>query len=307
MSICAIISFYGCEILAGSQLGQSEWIYQFLVGCGINEGVIFEAGAASPNSISNSEVFRNNGYKVLLCEANEELYEEWNSVDNSRLTIVNNRIKYDRKGLEELLHELQAPFSLEALFLDIDGGEYQLLEGLDCFRPKLICVEYDNAYPLNIDYIPLRTRHGMQQASSLAMFKLMRSKGYKYLKSFFQDHIFIAEEFVSQHLDTIDRMGVKYGDELFFDEAPKHLYNLSAVCVNQSEGSGDAGINFYSWQLRNLISSEYLLDAKNFYCHLCASFDALIPQVETRGDAYFSQYMNALETFRSSYLWLVRC
>lgn len=290
-----------------SQFGQSEWIFQFLAVCGINEGVVFEAGAASPHSINNSSIFRRNGFRALLCEANEKTYEEWKGVDRSCLTIVNKRIDYGRRGLERLLDELQAPFSLEVLFFDIDGGEYQLLEGLDSYRPKLICVEYDNSYPLSIDYVPSRTRHGFQQASSLAMFKLMRSKGYKYLKSFFHDHVFIADEFVEQHSDSIERSNIKYGDDLFFDEAPKHLYQLNAVCASQAEGSGAAGIDFYEWKLRNLISSECLVDAKNFYCHLCASFDALIPLVRSRGDAYFSQYVTALESFRSSYLWLVRC
>ena len=157
-----------------SQFGQSEWIFQFLVTCGINDGVVFEAGASSPHRINNSSVFRKNGFRALLCEAEKNVYDEWQDVDSDCVNIVNKRIDYDRKGLERILDELQAPFSLEVLFFDIDGGEYQLLEGLDSYRPKMICVEYDNAYPLNIDYIPLRTRHGFQQASSLAMFKLMR-------------------------------------------------------------------------------------------------------------------------------------
>ena len=59
---------------------------------------------------------------------------------------------------------------LDVLFLDIDGGEYQLLNGFianEC-RPKIICVEYDNTFPLSIDYVPTKYRH---QASSIAFYK----------------------------------------------------------------------------------------------------------------------------------------
>lgn len=292
--------------MSDSQFGQSEWLLEFLAACGIREGVVFEAGASGPQNINNSSVFLKNGFRALLCEADKNRCEEWNETGIGCFSIINKQIDYGRKGLEQILDELQAPFSLEVLFFDIDGGEYQLLEGMDSYRPKLICVEYDNAYPLNIDYIPLRTRHE-QQASSLAMFKLMRSKGYKYLKSFSHDHIFVSDEFVNQYHDSIEHKGIEYGDDLFFNESPGHLYQLNLVCANQADGAGAAGINFYDSKLKNLIHNEYLVDAKNFYCHLCASFDAMTPFVKLRGDSYSSQYISALEKFRSSYLWLVRC
>lgn len=290
-----------------SQYGQSEWIFEFLKLCEIREGTVFEAGAGSPHQISNSRIFRENGYKALLCEASTEIYEEWSAIDKSNTTIINKRIDYNRKGLENLLIEMDSPYSLEVLFLDIDGGEYHLIEGLDLFRPKLICIEYDNSYPLNIDYIPSRIRHGFQQASSIAMFKMMRSKGYKYLNSFSQDHVFIAEEFLDNHVHLINATNVKFGDQFYFDYAPRHIYRIDSVCANQDEKNGESGVLFYESKLNNLIASDYMDDAKNFYCFLCDSFKAVTPMVRTRGDSYFSKYINAYENFRASFLWLIKC
>ena len=130
-----------------SQWGQSEWIYEFLLQCGIKEGVVFEAGAASPKLVCNSTIFRKNGFSTLLCESNSEYCEEWRGINDSLITLIEARINYSPSGLENILKELKAPFSLDALFFDIDGGEYQLIEGLDNYRPKIICIEYDNAYP----------------------------------------------------------------------------------------------------------------------------------------------------------------
>ena len=71
--------------------------------------------------------------------------------------------------------------------MDIDGSEYLLLEGMKKIRPKFICVEYDDSYPLSIDDIPNAAGHGRRyQASSLSMFKLMKSMNYLYIQSFFR-------------------------------------------------------------------------------------------------------------------------
>ena len=81
--------------------------------------------------------------------------------------------------------------------------------------------------------------------------------------------MFVADEFVEQNFESIENAKIEYGDNKFFNEAPRHLYQLNSVCVNQAESSGSAGIDFYDWKLRNLIPSECLDDARNFYCHLC--------------------------------------
>ena len=91
--------------------GQGEWIFNLLSKCGISEGVVFEAGAATPHHpFTNSTIFTQNNYKTLLCESDKESCLEWEKIDNKLITIINKSIKYERKGLENILFEMKSPY-----------------------------------------------------------------------------------------------------------------------------------------------------------------------------------------------------
>ena len=101
-------------------------------------------GASSPDDPSLTPQFLQTiTIQTLLCEIDSKLCAEWENLGNKLIKILNSPIKYERKGLEDILCRMKSPYAIDALFLDIDGGEYQLLEGVDSFRPKIICVEYD--------------------------------------------------------------------------------------------------------------------------------------------------------------------
>jgi len=102
--------------------------------------------------------------------------------------VHNKYISYAETGLEDILHECGCCKELDVLFFDIDGGEYQLFRGLISFRPKIVCIEYDNSFPLSINYVPRMIRHHQNggQASSTAFFHLFRQKRYTYIRSFFK-------------------------------------------------------------------------------------------------------------------------
>ena len=78
--------------------------------------MVFEAGASSPHRINNSSVFRKTDLE-LCCARPRNVYDEWQDVDSDCVNIVNKRIDYDRKGLERILDELQAPFHWRFYFL----------------------------------------------------------------------------------------------------------------------------------------------------------------------------------------------
>jgi hypothetical protein len=201
-------------------------------------------------------------------------------------------------GLENILKQIHAPLSIDVFFFDIDGGEYQLLNGMNSFRPKFICVEYDNAYPLAIDFVPKQIRHGIQ-ASSTAMFRLMEEKGYIYIKSFFHDHIFVSQEFFKSLNISIFH---DIGKEAFCKQAPKHLYNFGAVLLYQNENEGNKGIDFYKTKLKHLVANGYVKDAYYFYCMLSQifySFKEIVKSV--RSANYYQQYVSAYNQFENTY------
>jgi hypothetical protein len=285
-----------------SQFGQAEWLLQLAKTMGIAEGSVFEAGAASPHAISNSRCFINAGWQSYLVEASTEHCKEWESLNLRNVVIYNKKINYDPSGIDSLLSEIKVPYDLDVFFLDIDGGEYQLLEGMNSFRPKLICAEYDNSYPLSIDFVPRQIRHSVEsaQCSSRAMFRLMSEKGYTYIKSFFLDHIFIANEVIGKNQDNPDLQLV--GRKAFCKLAPRHLYDFRAVLLNQDAGKGGNGVEFFQRKLLNLVEHGYIQEASHYYFMLSQIFHSYCPLVvELRGDGYGDAYIKKLEIFDSLY------
>ena len=70
-----------------SQHGQAEWILKFTSDIGINRGVCFEAGAASPHFISNSRCFIEAGWKAILVENSSEHCIEWESLNLTNVEV----------------------------------------------------------------------------------------------------------------------------------------------------------------------------------------------------------------------------
>lgn len=211
-------------------------------------------------------------WQAYLVEASSANCKEWEMLNLKNVVVYNKKIDYDHNGLDRLLSEISAPFDIDVLFLDIDGGEYQLLEGMNSFRPKLICAEYDNSYPLSIDFVPRQIRHSVEsaQCSSKAMFRLMSEKGYTYVKSFFLDHVFIANEVIHKNQDNPNLQVV--GRQAFCKFAPRHLYDFRAVLLNQDAGKGGNGIGFFQTKLQNLVENGYIQEASHYYFMLSQVF-----------------------------------
>ena len=135
-----------------SQFGQAEWLLEVCKKLGIDKGHVFEAGASTPHSISNSRCFIDEGWNATLVEALDEHCNEWEELNFENVSVHKKLIPYTNSGLDDTLKEV-CNSTPDVLFLDIDGSEYHQIRGLTNFRPKFICVEYDNAYPLNIEYV----------------------------------------------------------------------------------------------------------------------------------------------------------
>lgn len=168
------------------------------------------------------------------------------------------------------------------------------------YRPKIICVEYDNTFPVCIDFVPRQARHGLQ-CSSRAMFRLMCEKGYAYLNSFFGDHVFIANELIPRIVTPLPSMNVM-GSHAFNIIAPRNLYSYRSVLCNQESHQGGQGIIFYQTRIQILLDNGYLMEAAFFYTILSQIFHDYKPFIlDSRGDKYAEKYHQALFAFDMLY------
>jgi hypothetical protein len=281
-----------------SQFGQAEYICNLFSIMGLPTGLVVEVGAHTPKRISNSMCFIQQGWRAVLIEQDSCDCADWIELNLPRATIINATVFYNEGGLEHLLTSNRVDPEIDVLFLDIDGGELQLLEGLHSYRPKVVCVEYDNSFPLYIDFTPRSIMH-RAQASSTAMFKMMLRKGYSYIRSFFHDHIFVANEFFPRVVSFLE---APYGRDGFVQEAHNHLYMYHAVLLNQGQDNGDLGVWFYQEKIDALVSNGYIPEARSFYSELRRTFETLDPIIESYGRTdYHLKFRQARMSFNSRY------
>ena len=225
----------------------------------------------------------------------------WKELNLSKTINIPKYIHYTQYGLEIAFDWTGEGSMIDVLFFDIDGGEYQLLEGLRKYRPKFICVEYNNSYPLCIDFVPNSIRHGVQ-ASSRAMYRLMAAKGYTYCKSFFHDHVFISNEFLDKIKPNVFEEPL--GITAFANNASKHLYNYFNVLAFQKDPVD--GINFCKERLDFLINNGSREQARIYFwftTHTIYSFKNEINKA--RGEEYCKSLWIAYDEFHHSYALLL--
>jgi len=285
-----------------SHLGQAEYILQLWQSFGLDSGVVFEAGAAQPDYISNSLPFIDNGWHGLVCESDSDSCQQWLALGNNRIEVLNEAIPYLPEGLDLTLKSLGAQTKgCDVLFLDIDGGEFHLLEGMSIVRPRLICVEHDNSFPINFEYVPRFIQHA-RQSSSAAMVKMMRSKGYLLLRSFFQDLIFIEESFANIYSSRLSGSGI-FGPFHAVQEISRGAYSYYSVLVNQEEPHGDRGVSFYRSKME-IVSADCPKDVANFFCaflyKVMLDFSPVIEQL--RSPDYYRAFASSLMETKHSFI-----
>jgi len=198
------------------------------------------------------------------------------------------------------------PADFEALFLDINGGEYQLLKGMKKYRPKVVCVEYDNAYPLSVHYVPAFFGYSPEtgQASAAALHKMLAEKRYYYCMSFFQDQIYVSEEYLPAILSA--KEDFQYGKSHYLENAHKALYNPQTVLCNQDDREPRAGFSFYRDMLRVLVNDGHTNQAAHMYSyilsHALSSADVVS---QRRSTEYARHYKRGLIDLVREYSYLV--
>jgi len=273
-----------------SQYGQAEEILSLFENLGYASGTIFEAGAHSPHRLSNSRPFLKKGWTAYLSECDKAFVMEWNESGLQNFILDDSGIPNHSSGLNDVLRRLLVPNSLNVLFLDIDGGEYELIRNLE-FRPDVICVEYENSLPMLVSFAPSSVRTHAQ-ASSWSFFTMMQGKKYFFAKSYFGDLLFFSQEFVLSHR-LHSKMPLGY--EAYLKYAPTAGYNLYPVLMNQCHG-GD-GVKFYEHKLDVFIREGGIAVAERQFAYLCQAIHSFLPVAMLRGAEYQHQLTESFQKF----------
>ena len=110
-------------------------------------------------------------------------------------------------SLEATLSQTPIPHNFDFLSIDVDGVDYHILESIQLFKPKLICIEFNPTIPNSVDFVQPRDFALKQGSSAKAIVRLAKEKSYSLVAStncnlfFVPDHL---RKFVVEQEQTIE-------------------------------------------------------------------------------------------------------
>jgi hypothetical protein len=174
------------------------------------------------------------------------------------------------------------------------------------YRPKVICFEYDNAYPPNIDYVPGFFGYSPEtgQASSKAFHRMMASKRYCFVKAFFLDQVYVSEDYLRIVLSADP--GFPHGTHHYCKTAHHALYSPTAVLANQKEGEAYKGVSFNEDKIRALANDGLHREAAEMYSYVLMRAMSINSSIDsTRSASYCNQLRVAISKMIEEYCYLV--
>lgn len=126
-------------------------------------------------------------------------------IKNKRLTLMQAIIKME--NIESLFDSMNLPGEFDLLSIDIDGNDYWIWKAIENYRPRVVVVEYNAAFPpptkwvmdYQANYTWDKTQYFGASLKSLEI--LADKKGYKLVASSFSgvNAFFVRDDLVDEH------------------------------------------------------------------------------------------------------------
>lgn len=169
-----------------SQFGEDGIIRRILDVIGRKNCHCVEFGGYDGITMSNTaRLLREESWKGGFIEASPELYKklldnyhDWPEVRAVQAFVT-------PENIEALFDELGAPADMDLLCIDIDGNDYWVWQAIERYKPRVVVIEFNGAYPPPrkwvMTYNPTHFWQGNDYygASPQSLTDLARAKGYE--------------------------------------------------------------------------------------------------------------------------------
>jgi hypothetical protein len=204
-----------------SQNGEEGLIAEILRR-GPHERYAVEIGAWDGVHLSNTRALAEQGYRVLLVEADGGRAAE--ARDRARhlpnVEVVAEFVRPSVRSLEAILDEAGAPTHPALVSIDVDSTDYLVMESLGRYRTLVICVEINMTIPNHIVHV--QRDEGVHVGNSArALVELGDSMGYG----------LVHANPINLILALRDEIGPRSLTELSIDEALDDSATIRAVWV----------------------------------------------------------------------------
>ena len=203
-----------------SQSGEDGILEKIFESLGIEKGWYCEFGAGDGNWICNTRKLREEGWKGVLIEGDNEsfLNLKGNYGSHPDVSIIESYISCEPgESLDDLLATTEIPKDFDFLSIDVDGNDLWIWKSIKNYEPKIIAVEYNPHYEpsesLTIEYDPNHrfNSDNYYGATAGAFNKLAEEKGYKLIGSTNGLNLFYCKKEISDQFKELDINAVYQG------------------------------------------------------------------------------------------------
>lgn len=161
-----------------SQYGEDILVSKLFERIGVTNKWCFEVGAADGVFISNTKVWRDDGWHSVLIEPDEKLFAKLQPLASPTTFTLPDRIT-DDVTIDSVLSQTPIPSDLDFGVIDIDGEDYWAWEDMVKYRPRVMLVEHHPTMQRFRNFMP--TCRGDSQVPLGPIVALGERKGYTHI------------------------------------------------------------------------------------------------------------------------------
>ncbi|MDB5237313.1 MAG: hypothetical protein JWL88_415 [Parcubacteria group bacterium] len=175
-----------------------------------------EVGALNGTHHSNSwNLVHEQKWDGLLIEADKthfkKLAETYEGYANARC--MNAFISFEGPtALDALCAAAGMPKDFDLLVLDIDGNDYHVWESMQEFKPRVVCIEFNQTIPNEVEFVQPRDMSVFQGSSLRSVMALAKKKGYELIATTDSNAFFVLASLFPKFDITDNAIGALHSD-----------------------------------------------------------------------------------------------
>jgi len=205
-----------------------------------------EFGAWDGIYLSNTRnLIKNYNYSGVLIEWDKIKFKELqkNYLNNPKIITLNRFVGFgEQNNLNKILKDTPIPVNFDFLFIDIDGNDYHVWKALSKYKPKVVCIKFNQTIPTEVRFIQKPDFSVSQGTSLLDFVELGKKNGYELVSILSGNAFFVKSEYyplfkikdnrpeiLRMYLDDITYLFTGYDGKVFLygsKKLPWHSINL---------------------------------------------------------------------------------
>jgi hypothetical protein len=168
-----------------------------------------EFGAWDGVFLSNTcRLIREDGYRAVLIEGDSKKAKQLRTnLPQDDVIKICRFISFEGKNqLEAVLSETPIPDDFDFLSIDIDGADYYIFDGLEKYKPKIICIEFNPTVPNAVEFVQPKKFGTKQGSSAKSLVLLAGKKGYSLVAVVGSNLLFVRNDLAGFVVETAQKL-----------------------------------------------------------------------------------------------------